>query len=70
MQSLCKLHTNRFITMHSELEQRDMADFTSKHNLKASLHFSSRSQYTNLATHGNEQLDTKILESQKQNQNP
>jgi len=47
-----------------------MADFTSKHNLKASLHFSSRRQYTNLARHGNEQLDTTILESQKENQNP
>jgi len=47
-----------------------MVDFTIKHNPKASLHFSSRSQYTNLARHGNEQLDTTILESQKQNQNP
>jgi len=37
-------------------------------NLKASLHFSTRSQYTNLARHGNEQLNTSKLESQKQNQ--
>ena len=47
-----------------------MADFTSKHNLKASLHFLSSSQCTKLARHGNEQLDTTILESQKQNQKP
>jgi len=47
-----------------------MADFTSKDNLKALLHFLSKSQYTKLARHGNEQLDNTILESQKQNQKP
>jgi len=30
-----------------------MADFTNKHNLKASMHFSSKSQYKNLSRHGN-----------------
>jgi len=57
--------------MHStNSEQKTWQISQNKHNLKASLHFSSRSQYTNLARHGNEQLNTSKLELQKQNQEP
>ena len=47
-----------------------MADFTKQAQPQSFITFLSRSQYTNLARHGNEQLNTSKLELQKQNQEP
>jgi len=54
MQLLCKLNTNRFTTHIPQIQNEETWQISqNKHNLKASLHFSSRSQYMNFAIHGN-----------------
>jgi len=68
MQLLCKLGINRFTTCIPRIQNKDMADFTKQAQPQSFIAFLSRSQYTNLARHGNEQLNTSNLESQKQDQ--
>jgi len=54
MHLLYKLSTNRFTTYIPQIQNKETWQISqNNHNLKASLHFSSRSQYTNLARHGN-----------------
>jgi len=57
--------------MHSMNSEQKHGRFH-KTSTTSKLHciFSSRSQYTNLARHENEQLNTSKLQSQKQNQEP
>ena len=70
MQLLCKLSIDIFTTCIPRIQNKKTWQISqNKHNLKASLDSSLRSQFTNLAKHGNEQLNTSKLESQKkQNQ--
>jgi len=54
MQLLCKLSTNKFTTYIPRIQNKETWQISqNNHNLKGSLHFSSKSQYTNLARHGN-----------------